>query len=290
MIRTENYYLLLLLFFLSATNLTAQKPSPEEREYIKQVNVADGYFIYDEDYPRAAEIYERLFEKKPDNHNLAYKLGVCYLNMRGSELKSLSLLRFASENYVRDVDYNTIGKPAPFDVLYYLAFSCQLNLELEEAIYNYRKYQNLLRVHEASEIEYINNQIDACQNIIEATAEGIILIKNIFAPWFINYRNAINPVISRNDSVLAFTLESDSGNKIYLSNRVDGKWKEAIEITPMLGKYDDMFTNSIRGDGKQMIICRNNGYKGDLYITELKNGKWGKISKLGKNINTGYWE
>ncbi len=290
MTRTVNYFLLLVLFSLSANHLTAQKPSPDEREYIKQVNVADGYFIYDEDYPRAAEIYERLFEQKPDNHNLAYKLGVCYLNIRGSEIKSLNLLRFASENYVRDVDYNTIGEPAPFDVLYYLAFSCQINLELEEAINNYRKYQNLLRVREASEIEYINNQIEACQNIIDATAEGIILIKNIFTPWFIGFRNAINPVISRNDSTLAFTVESDLGNKIYLSNRVNGKWEKPKEITPRLGKYDDMFTNSIRGDGKQMIICRNNGYKGDLYITQLKNGKWEKISKLGKNINTRYWE
>lgn len=290
MIRTVYYYLLLTLFLLPVNNLTAQKSSPDEREFIKQVNIADGFFIYDENYPRAAQIYERLFQQKPDNHNLAYKLGVCYLNMRGSEIKSLDLLRFASKNYVRDVDYNTIGEPAPFDVLYYLAFSCQVNLELEEAINNYRKYQNLLRVREASEIEYINNQIEACQNIIEATDEGIILIKNIFTPWFIDYRNAINPVISQNDSSLAFTVESDMGNKIYLSDRVDGEWKKPVEITPMLGKYDDMFTNSIRGDGKQMIISRNNGYKGDLYITELKKGKWEKISKLGKNINTRYWE
>lgn len=290
MIRTVNNSLLLVIFCFFATSLTAQKISPDEKIFIKQINEADGYFIYDEDYRRASVIYDRLFKLNPENHNLAYKLGVCYLNMQGSELKSLNLLRFASENFVRDVDYSAIGEPAPFDVLYYLAFSCQVNLELEEAIDNYQRYKSLLQVREASEIEYINLQIEACQNIIEATEEGIILIKNLFTPWFSEYRNAVNPIISQNDSVLAFTVKSESGNTIYLSKKVNGKWEQPGDITPMMGKYNDMFTNSLRGDGKQMIICRNNGYKGDLYITSFKNGKWGKISKLGKNINTRYWE
>ncbi len=290
MTRPANYYLLIVLFCLSATSLTAQKTEQDEKEFVKQVNIADGYFIYDEDYPRAAEIYKKLLDTKPKNHNLAYKLGVCYLNMPGYEIKSLNLLRFAAENYVRDLDYSTIGEPAPFDVLYYLAFSCQVNLELEEAIENYNRYKKLLQVREASEIEYINLQLEACKNIMEATEEGIILIKSLFTPWFEKYRNATNPVISQNDSVLAFTQITEEGNKILVSRRHNGTWDEPRDISSSLGKYDDMSTNSITGDGKQMIISRNNGYKGDLYITGFENNKWAKLSKLGKNINTRYWE
>lgn len=290
MIGKRNYFLPLLLFFLNISFLFGQKISQDEKDFIKIINEADGYFIYDEDYPSAARIYESLYDQKPDNHNLAYKLGVCYLNIQGSEIRSLDLLRYASENYVSDYEYSTVGEAAPFDVLYYLAFACQVNMELEESIENYKKYMNLLKVKEASEIDYINLQIEACYNIIEATKEGIILKKMLLAPWFAEYRNAVNPVISQNDSVLAFTVISDNGNRIFWSKRVDGKWEEPEDITSKLGKYKDMFTNSMTGNGDKMIICRNNGFKGDLYITSYKDNKWHKISKLGKNINTRYWE
>ena len=42
--------------------------------------------------------YLQLYEKMPDNANLAYCIGVCYLNIPGKKNLSVSYLEAASKN------------------------------------------------------------------------------------------------------------------------------------------------------------------------------------------------
>jgi len=39
------------------------------------------YFLMNESYSDALTYYLQLYEKLPDNANLAYRIGVCYLNI-----------------------------------------------------------------------------------------------------------------------------------------------------------------------------------------------------------------
>jgi len=283
--------LLFLISFIALINcINGQEKEMSERDLIRLMNDADGYFIYDENYKKAAQIYEILYEVFPDNHNLNYKLGVCYLNIKGKKKEALNLLNYASNNFVDDIRYSTIGSEAHFDVLFYLAYACQVNMLLEEAIKYYKDYQNQLRVREASEIEYIDLQIKGCRKAQEIDIDILTGDKELFAPWLGKFREAVNPVVSANDSVFIFTVQEDSGNRIYFSRIESDQWSEPDEITNDLGNHSDMFSNSITGDGKTLIIVRNNGFSGDIYSSEFRNSKWSKIKKLGKNINTKYWE
>lgn len=282
-------YLALLIIIISIP-LHSQNITGNNKEYIKKLNLAEGFFIYDQDYLNASKIYKELFERDSTNHNLAYKLGVCYLNIKGSERLSLDLLSFAAENYTNDINYSASGSMAPFDVIYYLAFSCQINMELEKAIDYYEKYKKNLGTKEAIEIEYVSNQIRACKNTIEATKDGIMLKRRLFTPWMESYQNAINPVISSNDSVFMFTQKADEVCLVFCSRKSGSDWPEPQNITSQLGKYPDMYTNSLTADGNTLIIARNDGFKGNLYISTYANGKWSRLSKLGKNINSKYWE
>lgn len=282
--------LILLTISAAVDPVTSQEILKSEKDLIRKINEADGYFIYDEDYSRAARIYEELLSAKPQNHNIAYRLGVCYLNIKGKQPASLPLLSYASSNYVEDIEYSTIGEAAPYDVLYYLAYSAQVNNKPEEAIEYYKKYQNQLRVKEASEIGFIDLQIRACRNAMAINPSGISLDRNKFTPWMDRYPDAAYPVISGNDSLFLFTVVTHNGNRIYASEFKDSTWAVPADITGSLGKYGDMFTNSVTDDGKTLIISRNNGIIGDLYISEFRNGRWSKAEKLGKTINTPYWE
>ena len=73
------YSLRRILFFsflvLSFISLNSQEA--DRREYQKAVQNADSYFYYDENYERAASLYEPLLTNNPENHNLAAKLGIC---------------------------------------------------------------------------------------------------------------------------------------------------------------------------------------------------------------------
>ncbi len=291
-IRKSSFLIILsiLSFIPNISSLYAQEDVPDKKEIIDLTNDADGYFIYDENYTKAAEIYERLLQIDPDNYNLNYKLGVCYLNINGKKAKALDLLSYAAQNFADDFKYSTIGTEAPFDVLFYLAYAYQINMKLEDAIRYYKDYQSQLTVDEASEITFIDLQIKACRNAQQIDTGHFLLDKQLFAPWLIKFRNAAYPVVSENDSVFIFTIRETDGNRIYSSFKSDSSWEEPVEITDQLGRYGDMYSNSIAGDGKTLILVRNNGIHGDIYISHYSDGKWSRIKKLGKNINSRYWE
>lgn len=287
---TGKVFLCFLLFQFLAPSIISQEPAWGNKDMIRMVYEADGYFIYDENFAAAADIYSRLIKQKPEDHNLNYKLGVCYLNITGKKNKSIPLLEYASENYVNEDYYNSLGETAPLDVLYYLAFANHINMNLDEAIDGYTKYKKLLRVKEASEIEFIDLQIKACQNAKEFVNINHLLKKELFTGWLSGFSNALYPVVSDNDSIFVFTIKGEEGNRIFLSNKSNGIWSEAEDITELLGKHRDMSTNSISGDGKNLIISRNDGIRGDIYVSHFEKGSWNKIKKLGKTVNTKYWE
>ncbi|MEE4116845.1 MAG: OmpA family protein, partial [Marinilabiliaceae bacterium] len=290
MILPGKHVLAFLTLFILYHGVSGQESERPDKEYIRLMDEADGFFVYDQDYVSASKIYEELFISDTANYNLAYKLGICYLNIKGSEQKSLKLLRFASQDITPDINYSTTGLSAPQDAIYYLAFACQINMELDEAIANYEKYKKLLTENDVYEIDYINNQIKACKNTLKATEEGIMLKRKLFTDWMEEMYNAVNPVVSLNDSVFVFTCTSPGKNHVFCSQKVDGKWLYPTDITGQLGRHTDMFTNSLTADGKTMVVSRNDGYKGDLYISQFSDGEWGKIKKLDSNINTRYWE
>ncbi len=270
-------------------NITAQDELSDIRLITRLTNEADGYFIYDENYTEAASIYEKLMETQPGNHNLNYKLGVCYLNMTGKKKKALELLEYASSSWVDDPAYSTLGDKSPIDVNYYLAFAYQVNMELEKAVESYKKYRNLLKVTKAGEIEYIDIQIKACLTLLSADT-SMMISRELLAPWLTDFRNAINPVISGNDSVFVFTVKEKYENRIYCSYKNTGSWSVPENISDDLGNYKDMYTNSITKDGKTLVISRNNGIRGDIYLSHRINGNWSRLDKFGKNVNTKYWE
>jgi outer membrane protein OmpA-like peptidoglycan-associated protein len=121
-------------------------------------------------------------------------------------------------------------------------------------------------------------------------ADALSLNQTLFPEWITTFRDAIYPVISGNDSIFIFTLQHPDGNRILESRKKDGLWPRPVDITSSLGKNKDMFSNSITDNGLTLIIARNDGIDGDLYISWYKKGEWTRLQKLNKNINTPYWE
>ena len=260
------------------------------REFIKAVREADNFYYYDVDYAKAASKYEYLVNIYPNNCNLAAKLGICYLNLDGKKAEAMQLLDIASSNVVtNDKEYNEYGEKAPLDTYMYHAIAYQKNDSLQKAITLFYDAKKRLAGTRTFREEYIDNQIRDCKYAMEMKKKPLTIISKLFAPWLNEYPGACNPVLSKNDSVFIFTVKKGLQTRILCSYK-SGSWERPMDITSQLGGYDRFYSNSITGDGKQLIIFMDDGGDGNFYYSTRKDTVWTKIKSMGRPVNTIYWE
>jgi outer membrane protein OmpA-like peptidoglycan-associated protein len=280
-----------LLFLLTFCFTPLQSQSLSNKEFIKAVQTADISYYYDEDFVKAASLYEPLLKARPDNSNLAAKLGICYLNMDGKDSLALSLLKKASLNVVsKDKDYVEYGDKAPLDTYLYLGEAYHVNDSLQKAIIQYTNFKKSLAETEVFRMDYVDNQIRDCRYALEMKKKPLTIISQLFIPWLEKFPGAINPVLAKNDSVFIFTQKTDQKTRIFCSYKKDGVWDMPSDITKKLGGLDRLLSNSITGDGKFLVLYLDDGGDGNLYYSIRKDTTWSKIKSFGKPVNTIYWE
>jgi outer membrane protein OmpA-like peptidoglycan-associated protein/tetratricopeptide (TPR) repeat protein len=276
---------LLLFCFIPLFSQTLSK-----KGLIKAVHDADIFYYYDQNYEKASAMYESLLKIYPGNSNFSAKLGICYLNLDGRKADALRLLSKASLNVVSiDKEYLEYGEKAPLDTYLYLAVAFHQNDSLQKAITFYSDAKKRLSATEIFRNEYIDNQIRDCKYAIEMKKKPLTILTSLFTPWLKDYPGACNPVLAKNDSVFIFTVINNDITKIFCSYK-SGSWKKPLDITKQLGGYDKLYSNSITGDGRLLIIYMDDGGDGNLYYSQRKDSTWTKIKSLGREINTIYWE
>jgi len=279
---------LLSLFIFCTLPLISQTSS--KKALIKSVQEADIYFKYDQNYEKASEMYKNLLKKYPNNSNFAAKLGICDLNLDGKQAEALQLLQKASKNIVaNDKDYEEYGEKAPLDTYLYLAVAYHQNDSLEKAITLFYDAKRRLSSTKLFRDEYIDIQIRDCKYALEMKKKPLTLISNLFADWLIDYPGACNPVLAKNDSVFIFTQKENEKTKILCSYKT-GKWGKPVDITKQLGGFDRFYSNSITGDGKELIIYMDDGGDGNLYYSLRRDSVWSKIKSVGKPVASIYWQ
>ena len=280
--------IIVFLSFLCCSPLFSQKLS--KRGFIKAFQEADVVFEYGEDYQEAARQYESLAKIYPDNANLSAKLGICYLNIDGKSADALKLLQKASSNIVsNEKEYKQYGEKASLDTYLYLAVAYHKNDSLQKAISLYNDAKTRLQGTSLAQEEYIDNQIRDCKYAMEMMKQPLTMITSLIAPWLKEYPGSCNPVISKNDSVFIFTQKKDGKTRILCSYKLTD-WNRPSDITKQLGGYDRFYSNSITGDGRMLIIFMDDGGDGNLYYSLRTDTTWSKIKRVGRYVNTIYWE
>jgi outer membrane protein OmpA-like peptidoglycan-associated protein/tetratricopeptide (TPR) repeat protein len=280
------------LLLLLPVNILLNSQETMKRDFIRAVQEADSYYYYyfDGDYEKAAVLYEPLYYSRPDNCNLAAKLGICYLKIDGRKKEALELLKKASENVVQyEREYIDYGEKAPFDTYLYLGIAYHLNDSLEKAVTVFNEFKKKLTGTEYFTDEYVDLQIRDCLYAMEQKKKPMRIISDLFAPWLKEYPGACNPVLSINDSVFIFTQKKDGATQIYCSFK-KGTWRRPVNITSQLGGFDRFYSNSITGDGRLLILYLDDGADGNLYYSERTDTVWSRIRSVGRPVNSIYWE
>lgn len=250
---------------------------------------AEGDLLF-EDYAEALPKYLSLLQIYPENYNLFYRIGQCYLHTPGEKEKAIAFLETASQNI--DPEYRR-GKlretGAPYDVLYFLANAYRISNDFDRAVETYELFLRDVNT-EMYDTSLVRFQIETCHNAGKMMRRPSYIVEKNLGSTVNSRFSDFNPVISSDEKTLLFTRELPFYDAIFWSTKVNGKWSEPVNLTPQLGIDQDYYTSSISHDGKTLLLYKTDTYDGNIYQSTLRGDTWSNVEKLNANINTKYWE
>jgi hypothetical protein len=288
--RTRTFSLLLQLIFLVILPVAAFSQSKTEMRKIFAEAESCNLF---EEYELANPLY--LLLDKPEDFNIQYKIGTCYLNIPGEKGKAISYL----ESAVKHSDYEAKTssfkeKRAPLDAYFSLGKAYMINNQLDNAINTFETFKKLaLAAKEKGSMKnlgYVDQEIMACNDAINYRKNPVTLSKKKLGKGFSQGSINENPAVSFDGNTIVYTERRGVNNAIMWSRKTDGKWQMPVEINVQLKCGEDCSSSSLNYDGTLLFLYKTDNYDGNIFTSEFINGAWTPIKKLNRNINTKYYE
>ncbi|MGA1977832.1 MAG: tetratricopeptide repeat protein [Bacteroidales bacterium] len=276
----------LLIFLITGNNLFPQAKVENKMKFYD----AESWMLF-EDYKEALPEYLELLKSYPNNYNLKYRIGQCYLNITGEKDKAIGYLEDAVKHINPDYkDGKFKETDAPYDAYYYLANAYRINNQLDKAIETYKIFKKDLnpKVYDST---IVSQQIQSCLNAKDLMSMPLFVREKNLGDR-INGRDAdFNPVVSDDEKIIVFSRSEAFYDAIlYSTKNPDGTWSEPVNMNEIFQVDKDLYPTSISSDGKTLYLYSSADYDGIIYSSTFKDGKWGPLVKLNNNINTKYWE
>ena len=287
--------LCLILIFITGI-INAQLDIPFDKNNIKpketynvvmdSMNKGDKNFGLGH-YKQALLDYRYPQEINPDNSDLNFKIGICYLNGAHKDL---------ARPYFEKA-YN-LEKKVNSNIYYFMGRSYQFEGNWEEAkkhfnLYTKSKYSSQKEIH-----------IKQCDRAIE-------LSKNLVKVEIVNVGDSVNTIhyeysalISADHSVMYYTgrYPTTTGNSfdndlndwkedVYKSEFSDGEWSKGINLGESVNTSSHDAVVGLSSDAKTLFLykaVKNNG--GDLYVCKAEGNGWTTPIPLNDKINTKHHE
>jgi hypothetical protein len=259
-------------------------------EKLKEIFVeAESYFLFEE-YKDALPLYQRILQMDPENYNINYKIGICYLNDVYQVQKSIAYLEKAVQGISPDCKTNSHKeRRSPPESFYYLGDAYRSNNKLDKAVEAYEQFKLILDpvVYDAALVE---EQIVACKVAADQQKDPMYFISVNLGEGINDRFEELNPLISGDEKVLVFTRKLQFYDAVFYCRRDNGKWTEPLNLTPSFGVDGNSYSTGLSYNGDELFVYRSDNFDGNLYVSKYRNGKWSKLEKLNGNINTKYWE
>lgn len=252
---------------------------------------AEYFFLY-HDYQEALPLYLRALEKMPNSANLNYRIGQCYLNIAGLKAKAIPYFQMAENHmYAGYQEGSNKEMKAPMEVLYFLGEAYRAAGMIDEALDYYSRFK---AVHDTKKSiidpNFVDQQIASCERAKIMMKQGLY-IKEEVLPVYDDGSYLLTPAISADGKTLVFTRQEKFYDAIYIAElQENGQWGEPVNITLDLAVEGNVYSTSINSDGTQIFLFKNDKDVGNIYSANKVDGKWGKAQKLGRSVNTRYWE
>jgi hypothetical protein len=276
---------LILLFFLSLSGFS-QKDF-DVREFFVE---AESYFLFEE-FAEALPLYQRILGNEPDNYNVMYKIGICYLNDPYQKSRSIKYLTEASGHVNPKFKSNSYKeKLAPSDVLYYLGQAHRVTGNIDEAIKFYSKFKNSVDPN-IYNLEVVEAELESCK-VAKGIVKAPVYSKSKNVGEIVNTRFAeVRPVMSGDGRTMVFTRLLQFYDAVFITSLDSvGGWSEPYNLTPDFGLDGNSYVTGISYNGDEIFVYRSDDYDGNIYSSRKIGIHWQPLRKLNENINTKYWE
>jgi len=274
-----------MILMVHAVSLIGQSKSDLREMFVS----AEGDLLF-EDYAEALPKYLSLLQIFPENYNLYFRIGQCYLNTPGEKDKAIPFLESAVQNInteYRKGKFRETG--APYDALYFLANAYRIANNLDKALETYDLFLKDVDT-EMYDTALVRFQMQTCHNARKMMRKPVYLVEKNLGNTINGRFSEFDPVVSSDEKTILFTRELQFYDAIFWSTKVDGAWTEPVNLTPQLGIDQDYYTSSLSYDGHTLLLYRTDTYDGNIYSSRLEGNSWSKVEKLNSNINTKYWE
>jgi tetratricopeptide (TPR) repeat protein len=269
-----------IFFSIYAQDLKKNQESFLEAEY---------FFVY-KDYTDALPYYLKLYEIMPENTNLAYRIGLCYLNIPGQKNLAISYLETASMNATGRHKEGTINQlTAPYESWVSLADAYRVNFQFDKAKVAYQRYQVTLFPGDP-DFDFIEQQIKSCDEAVELIKKPVEFTEENLGELFNDEKSNFNPVISGDGRSFAYMITLKFYDAIMFTRLIDGTWTPPINITPDIQSDGDFYISCLSYDGRTLFLSKDDDFNSDIFSSKYDGTKWSAAVKLNKNINTKYWE
>lgn len=287
-----------LFFQLFQTN--AQ--SIELQDAVKAFNKGNNLML-NQNYQQAIKYFLLADSLDPNNANINFKLGYCYLNsLNGKKRAEEYLIKAVKNISAKYKDNNYKERGAPSIAWFYLGQAYHLNNKFDQAIEAFNKFREYINPNDLNIASEINHQIEYCINgKMLSEAPVAIEVKNLGKTINSPYPEYA-PVISADESVLIFTSRrnNSTGGKttedgafyedIYISYNNNGEWTEPQSIGSTINTEGHEATIGLSVDGQQLFIYKDDNGDGNIYYSKLEGDTWQTPIKLSENINSKSWE
>jgi tetratricopeptide (TPR) repeat protein len=254
---------------------------------------AETYFE-ERNFSKSYVMYEKLSALSKSNVFYKLRMGECALNLPDKKLKAIELLEEVKQT-----------NPNEREVYYLLAKAYNANYQYDKAEENGKEYQmraigKLSTAKADRMVSNIGNARDITQKAVKVKLENIGEPINTSASEYV-------PVISADEDILIFTYrgpkstgglmdadlrqdpEGDYYEDIYIAKKKQGFWNTPESMPTNTKNHDASI--GLSPDGQELYSFKSTRKdRGDIYVSRLVGEKWSEPKKLGKNVNTEFWE
>ncbi len=284
--------IVLVPVFLQAQKADSKNwPQDEQRTLLSADNLYDNHTFF-----LAYDKYKSLLDKHTNDVYLKYKLGICCVYLSGKHEEALALL-----DDVQKADKKAVNIDYYLAVAYHRTYQFDRSMELTSALLSNSKTDPALKASLTNLMNYNKNGKELVQNPLPVKIDNLGSPPNTEGSEY-------SPVLTSDEETIIFTYRGkesigglvDGANKpdpngsynedIFISKKIDGVWQKAASIGDINGIDNDAVI-ALSNDGQKLFVFKESKEdKGDIYVSNLNAGKFGKPEKLKGDINSKSWE
>jgi len=283
--KSKKFALLLLVLTL----VTAVRAQDNIR--LQEAFYEAEYFLMRGDYADALPYYQGIYTVMPDNANIAFRIGLCYLNMEGSKNLAIEYLEKASQKVTAKYREGSLRQiEAPYEAIFFLGDAYRINYMFEKAKEAYSRYRETLLATDIENILFVDQQIASCNNAPAIMAEPVKFTLESVGDVINDSNDNFFPVVSADGKSIAYMSSMKFYDAIMFSRLVRNQWTPPVNITPQLQSDGDHYISYLSPNGTIMLLSKDDNINSDIWISNFDGTKWEPARKLKKDINTKYWE